>query len=614
MRRYYLALALVAAILVSAVVVYSYAESMVVPAGVQTWFWRRPVAVRVYASLYGADLLIGVKPFARINIPWYSFMNPDFSDVRFASGVALMQQRFVSVSSGSSATVDVELPAGASGAYTLHMYYGNPSADRFTVDLPAIGFVWRYGDVEGIYATQGPLQGPLPDTASLNGASAAGFTRTVLVTLWVYASRPTIFRVYIAKWLVSDYTYVSSAVVELYTGRLGMLLVDGSAIDFYDWVKQCCRVASVGVTYADVAEVNAPSAGWYTISLRATLTGNPYGYFTVYRVEDTVNGWVFGNAVDLVKIDKYRFLQVPVVWDSRYYSYDIGGAEPVSYVAPARPTVVWNTTVGNVYYEYLVYPRTVTVTVPVLTTVVRNITVTMPPSSALTTTVYIPVTTVTTYVPVEPTTITKTITVAEPRFTATTYTTTVTRTVTKPVTETVTETTTSPVVTTTTVGGTPTTTTTYITTTTVVTKTYYTTVTETSPWRMTKIVPTGTETKTITTTVPVTTTIYAAVTMPVYYTATVTLVNNNTSTVTTTVPITAAVDFASGEYVAMQPLVIGPYGGAATVYWVVRSTATETVTTTAVAGAPVEYGFVILVAMLAVIGIAMYILLRRARH
>jgi hypothetical protein len=610
MGRSYLALALVAAILVSAVVVCSYAESGVVPASVQSWFWRRPVAVRVYASLYGAELLIGAKPFARLSIPWFSFMNPDFSDVRFASGSALMQQRFVSVSSGSSATVDVELPAGASGTYTLHMYYGNPSADRFSVDLPDIGFVWRYGDVEGVW----PPIGPLPDTTGLNGASAAGFTRAVLVTLWVYASRPTIFRVYIAKSLASSNTYVSSATVGLYTGRLGMLLVDGSTTDFYDWVKQCCRIASVDVTYSDVAEVNAPSAGWYTISLRAYLTGNPYGYFTIYRVEDIVSGWVFGNAVSLVKIDRYRFLQVPVVWDSRYYSYDIGGEEPVSYVAPARPTVVWNATVGNVYYEYLVYPRTVTVAVPLFTTVVRNITVTLPPSSTLTTTVYIPVTTVTTYVPVEPTTITKTVTVAEPRFTATTYTTTVTRTVTKPVTETVAVTTASPVATTTTVNGTPTTTTTYVTTTTVVTRTYYTTVTEASPWRITRIVPTATETKTITTTVPVTTTIYAAVTVPVYYTTTVTLVNNNTSTVTTTVPITAAVDSAAGEYAVMQPLVLGPYGGATTVYWVVKSAATETVTTTAVAGVPVEYGLAILVAMLAVIGIAMYILLRRARH
>jgi hypothetical protein len=507
MRRSYLALALAAAILVSAVVVYSYAESTVVPASVQTWFWRRPVTVRVYAGLYGAELLIGAKPFARLGIPWLSFMNPDFSDVRFASGSALMQQRFVSVSSGSSAAV------------------------------------------------------------------------------------------------------------ELYSGRLGMLLVDGSAIDFYDWVKQCCRVASVDVTNADVAEVNAPSAGWYTISLRATLAGDPYGYFTMYRAEDIVNGWVFGNAVDLVKIDNYRFLQVPVVWDSRYYSYDIGDAEPVSCVAPARPTVVWNATVGNVYYEYLVYPRTVTVTVPVFTTVVRNITVTLPPSSALTTTVYIPVTTVTTYVPVEPTTITKVVTVAEPRFTETTYTTTVTRAVTKPVTETRTETTAAPVVTATTVGGTPITTTTYITTTTVVTTTYYTMVTETSPWKMRKIVPTGTETKTITTTVPVTITIYAAVTVPVYYTATLTIINNNTSTVTTTVPVTAAVDVATGEYAVVQPLVLGPYGGATTVYWVVRSPATETVTVSAAApAAPVEYGWAILVAMLAVIGAAMYILLRRARR
>lgn len=609
MRRPYLALALAAAILVSAVVVYSYAESAVVPASVQTWFWRRPVTVRVYASLYGAELLVGVKPFARLGVPWYSYMNPDFSDVRFASGTALMQQRFVSVSSGSSATVDVELPAGAIGTYTLHMYYGNPSADRFTVDLPAIGFVWRYGDVEGIWTADGPL----PDTTSLNGANAAGFTRTVLVTLWVYAGKPTIFRVYIAKWLVSG-AYVSSATVGLYTGSLGMYYVDGSTVDFYDWVKQCCRVTSVDVTNADVAEVNAPSAGWYTISLRATLTGNPYGYFTVYRVEDTVSGWVFGNAVDLVKIDKYRFLQVPVVWDSHFYSYDIGGAEPVSYVAPARPTVVWNATIGNAYYEYLVYPRTVTVTVPLFTTVVRNITVTLSPNSALTTTVYIPVTTVTTYVPVEPTTITKTVTVAEPRFTTTTYTTTVTKTVTSAVTETGTETTTAPVVTTTTVNDTPTTTTTYITTTTVVTKTYYTTVTETTPWKITQIIPTKTETKTITTTVPVTTTIYAEVTMPVYYTATLTLINNDTSTVTTTVPVTAAVDSASGEYVVVQPLVLGPYGGETTVYWVVRSPVTETVTATAVAGAPVEYGLVILVAMLVVIGAAVYILMRRARH
>jgi hypothetical protein len=601
--RRYLALALVVAVLVSAVVVYSYAESTVVPASVQSWFWRRPVTVRVYADLYGAELLIGVKPFARLDIPWYSFMNPDFSDVRFASGTALMQQRFVGVSSGSSATVDVELPAGASGTYTLHMYYGNPSADRFTVDLPAVGFVWRYDEYS-------------PDTRGLNGARAAGFARAVLVALWVYASGPTIFRVYTARWLASAYTYVSSATVEIYTGRLGMFHVDGSATDFYDWVKQCCRVASVDVAGADVVEVNAPSAGWYTVSLRATLAGTPYGYFTVYKVEDRVNGWVFGNAVDLVKIDKYRFLQVPVVWDSRYCSYDIGGAEPVSYVAPARPSVIWNATVGNVYYEYLVHPRTVTVTVPLFTTVVRNITVTLPPNTAITTTVYIPVTTVATYVPAGPTTITKAVTVVVTRFAETTYTTTITMAVSSPVTGAVTTIAPVATVTTTAVGGTPITTTTYITTTTVVTTTYYTMVTVSTPWKGRMITPIKTETTTITTAVPVTTTIYAAVTIPVYYTATLTLVNNNTSTVTTTVPVTAAVDFVAGEYAVMQPLVLGPYGfgGAETVYWVVRSPATETVTTTAVvAGAP-EYGLVILVAMLAVIGAAIYILMRRARH
>jgi len=610
MRRSCLALVVVAAVLVSAVVVYSYAESAVVPASVQTWLWRRPVTVSVYADLYGSEFIIGARPFIRATVPWCDYMNPDFSDVRFASGAVLLES-WRSVSSGSKATVDVELPAGARGTYTIHMYYGNPSATRFGVDLPAVGFVWRYGDVSGIWSFP---EGPLPDTMGLNGASAAGFTRTVLVVLWVYADKATVFRVYIAKSLVSD-AYVSSATVELYSSRLGMYHVDASAVDFYDWVKQCCRVASADVTNVDVIDVNAPSAGWFTVALRATLTGNPYGYFTIYKVEDRLSGWVFGNAIDLVKLDTYRFLQVPVIWDSRYYSYSIGSPEPVSYVAPERPTVVWNATVGNVYYEYIVYPRTVTVTVPIFTTVVRNVTVTLPPNTTLTTTVYIPVTTVTTYVPVEPTTITRTVTVTEPRFTETTYTTTVTKTVTKPVMETRTETTTSPVTTTTTVNGIPTTTTTYITTTTVITRTYNTTITETTPWRATKVVPTKTETKTITTTVPVTATIYAGITMPVYYTATLTLVNNNTSTVTTTVPITATVDAATGEYAVMQPLVLGPYGGATTVYWVVRSPVTETITTTAAAlpAAPVEYGLAILVAMLAIIGAAI-LLIKRARH
>jgi hypothetical protein len=103
--------------------------------------------------------------------------------------------------------------------------------------------------------------------------------------------------------------------------------------------------------------------------------------------------------------------------------------------------------------------------------------------------------------------------------------------------------------------------------------------------------------------------------MPVYYTATLTLINNDTSTVTTTVPVTAAVDFAAGEYAVMYPLVLGPYGAAeTTVYWVVRSPVTETVTTVAVSGAPVEYGLAVLVAMIVVIGTAVYILMRRARH
>ena len=600
MRRSYLALAVVAAVLLSAVVAYSYAESTVVPASVQSWGWRRPVTVDVYADMYGAEMLIGVKPLFRAEIPWYDFMSPDFSDVVFVSGTYMHGVVWESIQSGTKAVASIELPTGATGSYTLYMYYNNPSATRFGINMPAVGFVWR---------SKGGID---PDIIGMNGAKAVGtYGGVTLVALWVYLPSTTV-RIYIAR-----YAEVPDEVISLYKAKLDIFHVDAAKLDFYDWVKASYLVVNASSAGKQYIDLNVPREGWYTIALRMSVTGG-FNYITIYKVVDLYSGYTFGNAIDLVPIDStgLRFFQVPVIWDSRYYSYKIGGAEPVSYVAPVRPTVVWNETVGNVYYEYLVYPRTVTVTVPIFTTVVRNVTVTLPPDTTLTTTVYIPVTTVTTYVPVEPTTITKTVTVTEPRFTATTYTTTVTKTVTKPVTETRTETTAAPVTTTTTVNGTPTTTTTYITTTTVVTTTYYTTVVETSPWRVTKIVPTKTETKTITTTVPVTTTIYAEVTMPVYYTATLTLVNRDaTSTVTTTVPVTAAVDVATGEYAVMQPLVLGPYGGATTAYWVVRSIVTETVTETATAlPVPVEHGLAILVAMLGIIGAAMYLLVRRARR
>jgi hypothetical protein len=110
----------------------------------------------------------------------------------------------------------------------------------------------------------------------------------------------------------------------------------------------------------------------------------------------------------------------------------------------------------------------------------------------------------------------------------------------------------------------------------------------------------------------VTTTIYAEVTVPVYYTTTVTLVNNGGATVTTAVYVNGTVTGASGEYAMVYPMVIGPYGGVATttVYWVVKESYTTTVTEYAGFAGP-SYGWIVLLAMLVVVGIAIFYLVRK---
>jgi hypothetical protein len=191
-----------------------------------------------------------------------------------------------------------------------------------------------------------------------------------------------------------------------------------------------------------------------------------------------------------------------------------------------------------------------------------------------------------------------------------------------PVTSTVTETITETVTNTETVTATETITSTFTTTSTVtntetvtatetITSTFTTTSTVTNTETVTAT-ETITSTFTTTSTVTNTETVTSAVTTTVPSTVTITetVASGAPSTETVTSTVTSAVTYAVTSTETVASTVTSP------VYVHLYRTATETVTTT-VAGlpaVPVEYGLAVLVAMLAVIGIAMYILLRRARH
>jgi hypothetical protein len=600
-NRSYLAAAVAIAILVIALVYYRpsvFAEVSGVPASLQSWWFRRPITVNVYAEMQNPEKIIGVFPRARFNIQYYGYMSPDFSDVRFEYGYVL-PSHWVSINNGQSATVDVELPIAGKGTYTVYMYYGNPNANvsRYDVDYQDIGFAW-YSCSEMSYVD--PEYGArIPRTCGIG-----------LYVMWVRADGPTYYRVHVAGFGTSGSVFMA-----LLRGRWGINYVNSTAIDFYTSIYKSYQVSNATISsLPGYIDFNIPASGWYTIVVRYSVTWD--GVVDIYEVEDLSSGNKFGNAVDYIAIDGNRFRLIPVLWDGGYYSYSVGDAQPVAYVAPMKPTVVWNATIGNAYFEYYVAPRTVTVYLPVTVTVATPVTVTLPPSTTITTTIYVPATTITTWIQLPPTTIYRNVTITVPEFTYKVYTTTVTvpttitKTVATPITTTV------PVTTTTNVGGTSTVTTIWVTTTTTTTYYYYTTTTITSPWIATVVSPYTTVTKTVTTAIPVTTTIYAPITVPVYYTTTVTLVNNGTNTVTTTVNVNATTSYwAGGTYAAVYPVVVGPYGEVTTttVYWVVKSPYTVTTTVYGGGSLPVapSYGWLVLLAMIAIIGVAIVYLVRK---
>jgi hypothetical protein len=387
---------------------------------------------------------------------------------------------------------------------------------------------------------------------------------------------------------------------------------------------------------------------WYSRIEIYDLAGT---YYQKFVVEGSDNG--FGRVIDYtvsLSSCKYR-----IVYYDPNENVTVTATRIEIPFTVSSPTAVWNATIGNVYYAFYVIPKTVTATMPVTVTVATPVTVTLPPSTTITSTVVVPAATITTWIALPPTTVTMPVTVTVPEFTSRVYTTTVyvpttiTRTVVSPVTTAVPETitTTVPVTTTTvvpttvttttTVGNTtttttvvtnstvttttesPVTTTTWVTTTTTTTVVYYTTTTITSPWEATVISPYTTITKTVTTAIPITTTIYEPVTTAINYTTTVTLVNNGSTPVETTVNInTTSTYWAAETYDVVYPVVVGSYGGAAattttsTVYWIVKSP--YTVTTTVYTGAPApSYGWLILLAMIAIIGVAIFYLVRK-RH
>jgi len=592
---------LVAGVLATAMLPQYVSGDIATEVGLSTWWWRVKVHVYVYANLINAYKIIGTNPWVSLFIDYRSQMNPDFSDVRFVYNGNYMGTYWRFVSSSTAAIVYVQLPSDSKAVvtpYTFYMYYGNPNAKMWgQSNVPAIGFVWR--DWQDWYEYD------MLETKGVNLPYTAGWG---MMALWIRAdSGNTYYRLSLGKRGGPAFLKLC-----LLRGIWDINYVDATAKDFYSYIYDVYNVACYDPTNVDYVDLAIPERGWYTVLFRWAA-----GAFGFTDIMDLSTNNMFGNAVDVVPMsgDKYRYWLVPVLWNSNYYSYSFGDPERVAAAVAAVPTVVWNATLGGSYYEVGYMPRTVTVTVPFFTTVTTSIPVVLPPNTTVTTTVYMPITTITTWIPIEPTTITKTFTVTVPSFTYREYTTTVTMPVKSPYTVTSTITTTASY---TTVVDTITTVTT-ITSTLVTSSTKYTTVTVTSPWRITQVSPYTTVTSTITTTIPVTTTIYETATVPVYYTETLTLSNTNTATVTTTVPLTAAVNGAEATYIYNNPVVIGPEAGpeaiTTTAYWVVRSVETTTVTTTVgAAAAGVSWlGWVVLLVMLAVMGFAIFYLVKRSR-
>ena len=596
--------------IVLSMAVYAVAEAQRILPGVHTWSWYRGVSLYITAPVKGAAV-IGMPPIVRITVPWSAGMNADFSDLRFTYGDSLLGSQVVSYSAGASAVVDVVLPKEfGAGAWSLGMYYGNPEAHHVFIQYPTVGWV---------VAPLGTLSVSNVDGVETLAVSySAGGT---IFALFVYVPEPCYLNVSV-RGFVEFADWKRSSVVRVYRGKLTPWDVDYSSWDFYNYARQYL-VAEVNAT--EEVQVNVAYVGWYTVVARLFYELGSYRRIAITRLMlvDAFGNvlYSYGNGFKIVQyLDSNKAVLAPVLFDSRFVSYVIGGAVPRQLVARFEPHIETVACIGNACYVFGYLYRTVTVTVPLTYTTVANVTVTVPAYTTITTTAYMPVTTTTMYVTQPPATATVTYTATSTSYAPTITTTTVyvstTSAVTSPVTRTTTITTTTGVPQ---PPGSPTTTittTTVVTTTTVITTTYYTTIKQTSPWRATIFTPISTVTTTVTTTIPVTTTIVAGVAVPVYATAVLTLANTKASPVTLTTAATFVAENPEAVVYFEEPLAIGAHGAGVTrtEYWIARTveTATETVTASPEYWAVPATGAVVLVVMLAILAAAIaYLVIRR---
>ncbi|MCK4353462.1 DUF2341 domain-containing protein, partial [candidate division WOR-3 bacterium] len=106
------------------------------------WLYRRPVIVY---NTKNSDTLTDYQ--VRIDLPYYSNMNSDFSDIRFTDsyGVIPIHHWFQTYTLSESAKVWVKVPwIPASDTTIIYMYYGNPDAkDESNFDST---FTKNYGE------------------------------------------------------------------------------------------------------------------------------------------------------------------------------------------------------------------------------------------------------------------------------------------------------------------------------------------------------------------------------------------------------------------------------------------------------------------------------------
>ena len=600
---------IVAAVIVSVLCIAVLNAQGVYPPVVSSWLRTAKVNLYIYANIRNPEVM-GIRYAVRLNVPYRTGMNNDFSDLRFGYDASLLSMNIVSYSQ-SSATVDVFVDFG-SGEHSIDMYFGNPEA-KYMIYTPYQRIGWS--------ATSGTVNFK---TSSIDGVETRGVTGFFsgvkgIHNIWFYSPSSGYVNV---SFMVSGYS-TPSVRLRLYSAVLYPWDFDfGSAFDYYPYTNEYIEATYTTSSNSGYYIFNLDSGGWYTISILASKpdTTNAYDLLpAITKIELLDSNFnviaSYGNAAKCDLIDNQRCWLLPILHDSRYYSYSISSDVPVVTVAPLSPTAVFNTVLGNQYYELGYVYRTVTVTLPTTVTVTTSIPIAVGPTSTYTYTVVIPVTTTTMFVAAPAATYTFTRTVTITQFTAIPSTLPVTITTTLPVTMT----TTSPVtITTTSIGGTPVRTTTITTTTEIVTTTViYSATTITSPWKITVYSPIDTVTTTITTTIPVETTVYANVAMPIFATGTVTVTNTGTSTVTTTVNVTAVGNDQVGVFYFEEPYGINVYGGVTTtteVYWIARTvTSTVTATTGAVSYGVDVWLYVAVFVMIVVLAIAIIVLARKMK-